>query len=46
MNGEMIWAHLKQIVPPEKKDSVMKLAAQNIPMYRILQLASGESDKL
>lgn len=46
MNGEMIWSHLKQILPPEKKESVMALAAQNIPMYRILQMASGEGDRL
>ena len=46
MNGEMIWAHLKHRLPPERKAEVMALAARNLPMYRILQWASGESSTL
>ena len=46
MNGEMIWAHLKHRLPPERKAEVMALAARNLPMYRILQWASGESATL
>ena len=45
MNGEMIWAHVKHICPPEQKAAVMAMAAQNIPMYRILQWAAGETDQ-
>lgn len=41
LNSEMIWAMLKHVCPPEKKVEIKRLADQNIPMYKIIQWATG-----